>query len=229
MLWASQEIFVDGSAEMSVTLSLQPVPNVAGRIEFVGASKPPDLRRVRVGLSPTSIWQWKMLPVENVDAVGEFKITDAVPGSYFGTVLDLPEWVPKSFEIAGRDILDFPIEISGQSLSGAVLTMAPRLATLSGVLQSASGIGVSGFTLVVAPQDPRYWIPNARRIRAIRPSTDGSFSFRDLPAGTYRLAAVEDVDHEQWFDPEFLRQLVPASIPVTLGELEDRIQHVRIK
>ena len=83
--------------------------------------------------------------------------------------------------------------------------------------------------LVVFAADPRYWTPASRRIVAMRPSSDGRYGFRDLPAGEYRLAALTDAEPGQWFDPRVLRELTGASIPVRLGEGEQRGQDLRVR
>ena len=108
------------------------------------------------------------------------------------------------------------------------VTMVESLATLSGTLQDSSGRPTANYTVIVAPADPRFWTPQSRRIQAARPATDGRFSFRNLPAGDYRIVALDDVEPESWFDPEFLRQLVPASIAVTLADGQTTVQDVRI-
>jgi hypothetical protein len=68
----------------------------------------------------------------------------------------------------------------------------------------------------------------SRRIQATRPSTDGRFQFRDLPSGDYRLIAVTEAEQGQWFDPNFLRQLLGGSMTVMLGEGEKKQQDIRV-
>jgi hypothetical protein len=63
---------------------------------------------------------------------------------------------------------------------------------------------------------------------AARPGTDGRFSFRNLPAGSYRLTAVTDVEPGEWFNPDFLSQLGAASIPLTLADGERKVQDIRL-
>ena len=65
-------------------------------------------------------------------------------------------------------------------------------------------------------------------MQATRPASDGRFSFGGLPAGEYRLAAVSEVEQGQWFDPAFLRQLLGASITVSLNDGERKTQDLRL-
>jgi len=66
------------------------------------------------------------------------------------------------------------------------------------------------------------------RIASSRPGTDGKFTFRNLPAGDYRLTAVTDVEPGEWFDPAFLGQLMNASIPVSLKEGDKITQDIKV-
>jgi hypothetical protein len=126
-------------------------------------------------------------------------------------------------------VLDFPLEIApGQDVTGAVLTFTDRSQELSGTIQDASGRPTSDFTIIVFPADNRYWVPQARRIASSRPDTTGRFSFRTLPPGDYRLTAVTDVEPGEWYDPAFLAQLQPVSIPISLSESERKTQDIRL-
>ena len=82
--------------------------------------------------------------------------------------------------------------------------------------------------MILFPADQVLWMPQSRRIKCVRPSADGAFAFIDLPPGTYQLAAVDDVEPGEWYDPVFLQQLVAASMMLTVGEGEKRTQDVRV-
>jgi hypothetical protein len=139
------------------------------------------------------------------------------------------QWVLKSAMVNGRDSLDFPFEITpNQDAPGATLVFTDRTQTLSGTIQDSSGRATSDYTIIVFPSDSNYWLPQARRIASSRPGTDGRFSFGSLPAGSYRLTAVTDVEPGEWYDPTFLTQLVPASIPISLADGEKKIQDIKV-
>lgn len=67
------------------------------------------------------------------------------------------------------------------------------------------------------------WGPQSRRIASIR-----RYTFRAIPPGEYFVAAVDDVEQDEWFDPAFLQALVEASIKVTIAEGEQKTQDLRL-
>jgi hypothetical protein len=83
--------------------------------------------------------------------------------------------------------------------------------------------------LIVYPADSRFWTPQSRRIVSTRPATDGRFTFRNLPAGEYRIAPVLDPEPGSWFDPTFLQQLDSGATRVSLGEGEKKEQNLRVQ
>jgi uncharacterized protein (DUF2141 family) len=138
-------------------------------------------------------------------------------------------WVLKSAMTGGRDALDFPLVVEpNQDVTGATLTFVDRSQEVSGTIQDLQGQPTANFTIILYAADNRYWLPQSRRIVAMRPGTDGRFTFRNLPPGDYRLTAVTDVEPGEWFNPDFLQQLAGASIPVSLAEGERKVQDIKI-
>ena len=50
----------------------------------------------------------------------------------------------------------------------------------------------------------------------------------DIPPGSYRLAAVTGMEPDAWFDPEVLKQLAGASVPVMIAKGEAKTQDLRV-
>ena len=84
------------------------------------------------------------------------------------------------------------------------------------------------YTVVLFPAEPSLWVPQSRRIQGVRPAADGAYVIRNLPAGNYLVAAVDDVEPGEWFDPAFLQRLVPAAVRITIADSEQKVQDVRI-
>jgi uncharacterized protein (DUF2141 family) len=253
VLWASLDLSVNGQDTPNVALTLQPGMTVSGRVEIddAMAGGNVDFSRVRLALTPRGSDGFEIggaVPPATVDPSGRFTIVGVSPGRYTltggvagggqmqrgGNPGPLAAGGPanltvKSAMANGRDLLDFPIEIGpNDDLSNVVVSFSSKVQELSGTIQNTAGQPVSDYTIIVFPSDSRYWQPMARRIAASRPGTDGRFVFRGLPPGEYRITAVTDAEPGEWYDPAFLNQVVPASIPISLREGETRVQDIRL-
>jgi hypothetical protein len=139
-------------------------------------------------------------------------------------------WQPKTAVFGGRDALDVALDVkAGEDMAGGVETFTTRLGELSGTLQDSTGNHTADYRIVLFRSDVSYSEPNARRIQATRPATDGVFHFRNLPSGDYKLIAVTDVEQGQWFDPAFLQQLAGPALPLSFGEGERKVQDLRVR
>lgn len=234
-LWATADVTVDGRNVSNVVLTLQPGMSVSGRIVFEGAAQPPtDLTRLRVNLAPVvtpgTPAEVASAAAGRVDAEGRFSIASVVPGRYRLNASGAGTgWFLGSSAVDGQESLDFPIEVKpNQAINGAVVTFVDRQSELAGTIVNEKAQPVPDYTLIVYPADQRYWTPQSRRIQSTRPATDGRFSFRNLPAGEYRLVPVYDPEPGSWFDPAFLQQLETASVRVSMAEGEKKEQHLRV-
>jgi hypothetical protein len=243
-MWGRATLSVTGADVDRLEVRVEPGPALSGRIEFTGgALKPPaDLTQLQVTLiAPASVVRRTgtavagalTVPPVNVNADGTFMIEGIPPGAYqfqvTGTGVSGAEWWPRSLVAGDRDLLDRLIEVGvGSPTMGAVLAMSDRHTELSGRLQTPTGQPASDVFVIAFSADRRMWGPGARRVRAVRPGVDGLFSIADLPPGDYLLGAVTDVDADEWQRPAFLEQLAPASIKITIGEGEKRVQDLRL-
>ena len=58
---------------------------------------------------------------------------------------------------------------------------------------------------------------------------DGTYTFRGIPAGAYRIAVVTDVDPADLVSPVFLESLRSAASAVTVAEGEKKTLNLRVK
>ena len=201
----------------------------------------PELGRVRVSVvpAPTAGGVTVMMggPTLQMDPAGKFTVTGVTPGRYrlTGNAPVAPgtgpgiTWTLRSAMVKGRDVLDFPLDIGpGEEVADAVLTFTDATQQVAGVLQDASGRPAPDYTIVVFASDKAYWTPLSRRIRTVRPGTDGRYTVANLPPGEYRIAALVDIAPGEANDPAFLEQLLPASYQFSLGDGERKVQDLRI-
>jgi len=249
VLWAAADIAVGGAPLPELILNLQSGMTVSGQVRFEGsAAAPADLSVVRVSVTSRGAQAFEIggMPPVQADATGRFSIPGVAPGRYSVTAtmagggarggrggvagpVGGAQWILQSAMFNGQDLLDFPVEIGpNQSLQNVILSYTDKTQELTGTIQDTSGRPTADFTIIVFPSDTQYWQPQARRISATRPGTDGRFTFRGLPAGEYRLTAVTDVEPGEWYDADFLQQLGGASIPISLDAGERTVQDIRL-
>jgi len=240
--WAMADVSVDGTPVTGVTLALQPGMNVTGRVEFRSAMTRPggEFSRVRLNLVPVATGAGPRVslgsPSVQVNDKGEFVISGVTPGRFrlsgnAPVTAGSPgaPWILSSAVVKGRDILDFPFDVGpGDTITDAVVTFTDATQDVSGSLQDASGRPAPDYTIVVFAADSRYWVAQTRRVRTVRPGTDGKFSITNLPVGDYRIAAVVDVMPNEVNEPAFLEQLVGASVAFQLRLGEKKTQDLKI-
>jgi Carboxypeptidase regulatory-like domain len=235
-LWAVSDIVVDGSSPVDVTLTLAPGMTISGGVTFEGTTMPPpttqSLRRVRLTLSlagPDAAAAGSAPSSTVVDANGQFTLAGVVPGTYRLRISGVSGWSARSAIVGARELLDFPLEmLPGQDVSGVRIVFVETLAEIGGRLEDATGQPTADYVVVLFPADKRYWLPQARRIRATTTTTGGQFTFGALPAGDYRLAAVTDVEEGAWYGPAFLQAVQAASLPVSVRDGERKTQNLRV-
>ena len=229
-LFGRADIDVSGTSLMNVDLTMREGVSVSGTLTFdsdAGASS--ALARVTLNpvLAPGEVSL--SVPSVSLSEKGRFTFEGVAPGRYRVTAgaalsagMSSGSWSLKSATISGRDALDDGFDVGDVDVSGLSVTMSDRISEISGALQDASGRPATDFYIIAFPADPQFWFTNSRRIKMARPGSDGQYIVRDLPAGNYRIAAVTDVETNEWFEPSFLQQLVAASATLTLSEGEKK-------
>ncbi len=242
VLWAMSDVTVAGADVAGVTLALQPAMRVTGKIVFdPGKRDPPaDLTQLSVRLTSTrsrgsaainsTVLGSINVPPAAVRADGSFEVGGVLPGSYQLAVAGAAaDWWLRSAVTGGRDLLDTGLEFGrAGDVNGVTLTLTDRRSELSGTLQTPTGVPAAGYVVVVFPANRELWTPQSRRVKFVRPADDGTFGFRDLPAGEYLMAALADLDPPALDDPAFLDQLLGASVKVRINDGQPHTQHLRI-
>jgi hypothetical protein len=246
-VYARTDVDVDGSDLTGVSLPLAIGATLSGKVVFdrTTAEVPSDLTQIHLRASstqPTSMsvssntsigYSFLMMPSPPVRADGTW-MTHGVPPAQFTLSATLAaaiskDWWLRSALFNGRDLLDGPFDVqAGQDMSGIVFTLTDRHNELSGTLTTGTGRAATEYFIIVCPSDPQLWTSNSRRVKSLRPGSDGTFSVKDLPAGEYLIAALTDVAPNEWNDPQFLATLVPAGVKVVVTDGSKTVQDFRI-
>jgi carboxypeptidase family protein len=229
-LFATADIQVDPSRTNEVELSLQRGMSVSGSIALEGA--PVTFSRLHVILEPVSMIADPEMGRERVavDAAGRFVIRGLVPARYRFSIEGLPAgWSLGSAMFGDRDAVDQLLEMrAGVNLTGGVLKLTSKLGEIAGAVTNAASQPVVNAMVIVFPEDRRLWVPKSPRIQTSTLSPDGRYTARGLPPGDYRIA-VADPEPQQWFDIEYLTQLLPAATPVALALGDKKQLDLRVK
>ena len=138
-------------------------------------------------------------------------------------------WALGSIRHQGRDLRDAPLTFTDGSIEGAEVLLTQSVTALTGTLTLESGAAATEYFIVAFPDDRALWHPASPRVRIMRPAADGAFSTRDLPPGTYRIAALVDVEDDEPRRREFLESIYDAALRVTVEAAKTARQDIRIK
>ena len=239
--WAMADVQVSGENVEGVSLILQPGLAFGGQV--VGENAPPEgLKGARITIQPVGVSGQVVLngsplsgtPVRSapVQANGQFTVGGIQPGLY-EVSLRLPglgaTWAIRSIVAGGRELRDAPLTFDQGGISGATITLTNQRSEVAGTLSTASGIPATDYYIVIFSNDRTLWHPTSPRVRVVRPGADGAFSARDLPAGDYRIAALTDVEDDEWKSADFLASLMDVSLPVVVKDGSTTRQDVRIR
>jgi hypothetical protein len=117
---------------------------------------------------------------------------------------------------------------SGRPPGEVVVRFTDRLTELTGMLQDSAGRPAADFHIVVFPVDRSDWYRGSPTLQTTRPATNGSFTLRGLPAGEYCVAALTDVESDEWQDAALLTELAAAAARVRIAAGQRTVQDLRV-
>jgi hypothetical protein len=235
-------IDVGDTDQSGIQITLRPGLTLTGRLTFDGATAPPSIAGRAIPLHAVSAQAETAhrTPLVQTSQTGAFAVNNLMPGQYvvsgpmaFGATADSMKWTIGSVVAGGKDVTDLPIALTADAApADVVVTMTDIWQSVSGRIEGAPAN--AAYTVVIFPADRQYWMAGSRRVRTTRAGSDGAFTIggpgsSSLPAGSYLLAVVTDIDTGEEFDPAFLDAILGAATPVAVARGARVIQNVRVR
>ena len=233
--FGSVPVSVSGDDVTGVVILTAKGATVAGRLSFEGGSKPADssIRGMRISASPLDT-DGPMFPAGGSALVkpdGSFEIK-GVAGPRLIRPAALPAgWTLKSVKVNGADVTDTGIDVkAGQAVEGLEIVVTSQLTEVTGGVTGSDGQPVKDYTVVIFSDDEQKWtLPRTRYVAGTRPSQEGRFQVKNLPAGSYYAVAVDYIAQGEWGDPELLDRLKAKGSRFTLADGDSRILDLKIQ
>ena len=231
--WGRTEIVVAGEDIEGVSVALAPAMTLAGELVFEGTTTAPVLSGFKLPIQITSrgpaLGPFPAPVVEGSQIV----LRGVVPGTYRfmsspqGIRTRVGPWWLKSIMMDDREMLDQPLDILPNTRTMSV-TFSDRASQLSGVVVNRDGAPVTNTYVVVFSDDAKTWFQYSRRVAAVQLDAQGRYTVWNLPAGNYFVAVSDDLENNEWFDPERLAALRSGASRVTIGEYQSVSRNITV-
>jgi len=122
----------------------------------------------------------------------------------------------KSIRYAGMEISDDEFNVIRGTQATLEVTISSRGAHVQGMVKDADGLPASGVWVVLVPDEARRNEFHLFKQRTTDPY--GRFDFRGIAPGDYKLFSWEQVEQNEWEDPDFLKAFEPKGESISLQE-----------
>ena len=216
-----QDVAVAGVDIDNVVLVSRTGSTVTGIVTTDDGTAPPfETSGVRVLIDAPYGRVLPTVRVVGVESNWSFKLT-SLGGPFLFRLLGIPDdWMLGSVTLGDRDITDvaWDVPTGGRQIDGLTLMVTKKVGRVSGTVADPDGKATSDATIVVFADDPDLWVPGSRRVQAMRPGSDGKFSIKGLPGGTYCAVARALLEEGQFASPEFLEEARVGAVTFTIEE-----------
>ena len=173
--------------DIDARVTTSPGATIVGQVIFdKGVDAGVERKPVRVEAHPSRVGEFPTqgITVCEPDAGWMCRMADLV-GPYSFNVTGLPKgWSLKSVLLDGDDVTERPVRITGNKEGPRLQLVLTNQATeVRGLVTTANGEAVIGYSVVVFSADPRRWLPHSRRVRTAWAGNDGLFRVSGLPPG----------------------------------------------
>lgn len=251
-LWAIDAVGMNGQDVGPITMQLREGLTVEGTIVTEEGGPPADAEAVRISVArpastdPMAAMMARMFTTSagSTKADGTFAVRGLMPGKYAIALSGKPMrqsmvlpgvppaatgWVVTSIKWRDQDLADALVDVqSGVPVTGVVVTLTNRPSELSGTVIDVAGRPTGAFPIVVYSVERSFWGVGSRRVVQAQPASDGKFLVIGLPAGDYYVAAVTRLEPGDLENRQFLEELVPAAMRLSIANGEKKTQDLKL-
>jgi hypothetical protein len=213
-LTARVAVDVAGDDVANVRARLTPPNTIAGKVVLDKADSSLSLKQVRlnfVSAAPGGRGNQQ----QRVDVADDGKFQDTLSTDTYTVEIQgaASGYYLKSVRLSGRELPDNVLDLS---FTGAQLdvVLANDSGSITGTVQRANGDVVQNARVTVIPASS-----NRRDLfKSANSGSDGTFTISNVPPGSYKVFAWEEVEQNAWQDPDFRRPFETLGTSATIRD-----------
>jgi hypothetical protein len=218
---ASVPLTVDATDIENISAVVEPEVELRGRLTWDGFVQGNRLGRQALVLTPLEVSPWiqeKPIVINPDVETGEFLVPHLAPGNY--TVQLTSSFRPLDAYIgdvqrSGTSVVDTGFEIGGGTSEPLEVQLKSRGEIVAGtVIDRAKVRPFAHATVVLIPDGPRR--QNFGLYKHVISAADGTFTFRGVPPGSYKLLALHAVTPGIWENPLFIRKYEDRNLTTSI-------------
>jgi hypothetical protein len=155
-------------------------------------------------------------PPAAVKADGTFKLENVAAEKYRVSVFPQTDSYVKAVRVGNQEVKDGIVDLTTGAAGPIEVVLSTDGASLEGTIQDSKSRPTASVVVVLVPD-----APNRDKYFLYRQSvTDntGAFSFRNVPPGSYKVFAWEEMEDAGWMDPALLARYENEGKSVSLKE-----------
>lgn len=206
-----------GSVSQNVNVALMPAFEISGKVEIEG-SPSAKLPPMMIQLKDPEGLAFGQQPSAKINPDGTFRLSGVSTGTWEFTLSPLPAdlWI-KAATLGDLDVLSGELKVSPGAKAQLRIVFAGNGAQISGVV-ARDGQPTRGVVVLAPAANDLQGL--AQMYRSTTTEENGTFSFKGVRPGAYKLFAFEEVEAFAWLDPDFLKPVESLGEPLSVDDGE---------